>query len=106
MLNQTLFQNSPHSRACRRCSAAARPAPKELTTRRVQLDTGVTVQTFMIPGEESVLVVQRGPRHGSRSADRNWDVQRDDVFTERATALYLPAGCDARDPRGDAASRP
>ena len=43
---------------------------------------------------------------GSRSPDRTWDVSRGDVFTERATALYLPPDAALDDPGGDAASRP
>jgi 5-deoxy-glucuronate isomerase len=48
-----------------------------------------------VPGEETIVVLQEGS--GSFSVGRqHWSVNRHDVFTERATALYLPPGATLR----------
>ena len=70
----------------RRGEAGAR----ELTTSRLRLDAGTTHQ-YQIAGEETVLVLQEG---GGRFAapDGEWTLARKNVFDERASAVYLPAG--------------
>ena len=63
---------------------------RELTTRRLTLAAG-TNATYVAPDEESVVVLQSG--EGSFDAGgRQWHVSRRDVFTDRATALWLPPG--------------
>ncbi len=63
---------------------------RQLTTHRITLGAGQTA-TFVRPGEETVIVLQRGA--GRFSCDAQWwEVGREDVFAERATALLLPPG--------------
>jgi len=63
---------------------------RELTSWRLRLDRGAT-QHFTSPGEESIVVLQQG--RGTFTVDgQSWNVSRADVFSERATALYLPPG--------------
>jgi 5-deoxy-glucuronate isomerase len=63
---------------------------RELTTWRLRLDAGST-HHFAAAGEETVLVLQSGT--GSvEVAGRTFAVARQDVFTERASAVYLPPG--------------
>ena len=63
---------------------------RELTTHRLTLAAG-THASYEAAGEESVIVLQRG--EGTlAAAGLRWDVARSDVFTERATALWLPPG--------------
>jgi 5-deoxy-glucuronate isomerase len=64
----------------------------ELTTRRIVLDRGGTA-TVRSDDEETVVVLQHGRGLFSAGAER-WPVSRASVFTERATALYLPPGSD------------
>jgi len=63
---------------------------RELTSRRLLLDPGQSAG-FESPDEETVIVLQNGAGQWS-VGERRWTVSRKDVFTERATALYLPAG--------------
>jgi 5-deoxy-glucuronate isomerase len=63
---------------------------RELTTWRVCVSAGNVAQ-HRIADEESVFVLQQG--RGVLQADaESWTVARRDVFTERATALYVPPG--------------
>ena len=89
MLNDTLFRSSRKTGVHilqRRGEAGAH----ELSTRRIYLEKDGIAQV-RIPDEEAVVVVQQG-RATLRVANRTWPVARKDVFSERATALYLPAG--------------
>ena len=88
MLNQTLFR-IPRESGVQTLQRRGEAGAREMSTRRVRLEPGAAAKV-RIPGEEAVMVVQRGGATLS-IADRTWDVARDDVFTERATALYLPA---------------
>src|SRR5688500_2580817 len=87
MLNQTLFR-TPRTTGVHTLQRRGDAGAKEMSTHRVLLDTGGSAEV-RIPGEEAVLVVQKG-RARFTVLERHWEVQRDDVFTERATALYLP----------------
>ena len=87
MLNQTLFR-IPRESGVQTLQRRGEAGAREMSTRRVRLEPGAAAQV-RIPGEEAVMVVQRG-RATLSIADRTWDAARDDVFTERATALYLP----------------
>jgi len=67
---------------------------RELTSRRLVLDGGQSAR-YDQANEETVVVLHEGA--GEFAAGGNcWNVSRTDVFTERATALYLPAGADLR----------
>ena len=87
MLNQTLFR-IPRESGVQTLQRRGDAGAREMSTRRVRLEPDGAAQ-IRIPGEEAVAVVQRGRARFS-VADRSWDVDRDDVFTQRATALYLP----------------
>lgn len=63
---------------------------KELTTWRLCLSPGGSL-TFEGRDEETVLVLQQG-RGVITVGDARFQVSRASVFTERATALYLPPG--------------
>src|SRR3982751_58874 len=63
---------------------------RELTTWRIRLAPGTKAQSH-VPGEESVLVVQRGEATIT-VAGQEFEVSRRDVFLERATAVYAPPG--------------
>ena len=63
---------------------------RELTTHRLTLSPG-TSATFVAPGEETIVVLLEG-RGRFEAGGQSWDVQRRDVFTDRATALLLPPG--------------
>ena len=67
---------------------------RELTSRRLLLETGQSAR-YQSPNEETVIVLQEGAGDWSVGG-RRWDISRDGVFTERATALYLPAGAELR----------
>ncbi|HEV3141210.1 MAG TPA: 5-deoxy-glucuronate isomerase, partial [Vicinamibacterales bacterium] len=67
---------------------------QELSIARLRVGRGRT-EEFLEPGEETVFVLQEG--RGTVAANgREWDVSRADVFTERATALYLPPNTTLR----------
>jgi len=63
---------------------------RELTTHRLTLAPGQRA-TFSRPGEETVVVLQRGTGRFS-CGTHGWEVSRADVFGERATALLLRPG--------------
>jgi 5-deoxy-glucuronate isomerase len=64
---------------------------RELTSWRLTLDAGGTHQC-RAADEETVVVLQQG--RGAFEIDANrWTVSRASVFSERATAAYLPPGC-------------
>jgi 5-deoxy-glucuronate isomerase len=89
MLNDTLFR-MPRQPGVQVLQRRGEKGARELSTRRIQLAAGAS-ESITVPGEESVLVVQRGSatlRVGSES----WQAVRRDVFSDRASALYLPPG--------------
>jgi 5-deoxy-glucuronate isomerase len=91
MLNETLFRH-PRTQGVQLLQRRGDAGARELTTRRICLEPG-TAATFSAPDEETVVVLQQG--RGTFTTDaRRWPVSRDGVFTERATALYLPPGVD------------
>jgi 5-deoxy-glucuronate isomerase len=67
-------------------------AARELTTRRLTLDAGATIR-FAVPDEETIVVLQQGAGTFA-AAGCNWNVRRAGVFTDRATALFLPPGVE------------
>jgi 5-deoxy-glucuronate isomerase len=89
MLIKTLFRH-PRADGVQTLQQRGDAGARELSTRRVRLAAGASAGVS-IPGEEAVLVVQHG--HATLAAGgQTWDVSRADVFSERATALYLPPG--------------
>ena len=67
---------------------------QELTIWRLCLGPGQS-DTFRVKDEETVFVLQQG-RAVLTVGDARFDVSRASVFTERATALYLPPGATLR----------
>jgi len=64
---------------------------RELTSWRLRLDTGGSA-TYRSAEEETVVVLQEG-RGLFQAGGQQWAVARSGVFSERATAVYLPPGC-------------
>jgi 5-deoxy-glucuronate isomerase len=64
----------------------------EITSWRLYLERG-TQERYVNSNEETVLVLQQGTGTLSASGSR-WEVSRSDVFTSRASALFLPAGVE------------
>ena len=63
---------------------------RELTTHRMTLAPG-SASNFAIADEETVVVLLEG-RGRFAVGERSWNVERRDVFADRATALLLPPG--------------
>jgi 5-deoxy-glucuronate isomerase len=89
MLNDTLFRQ-PRQAGVHILQQRGERGARELTTRRVHLDAGGAAM-LQIPGEEAVVVVQRGSAT-LRCGDSIWQAARGDVFRDRASAVYLPPG--------------
>ena len=89
MLTNTLFRH-PRTDGVQVLQQRGEAGARELSTRRIRLGAGGAA-SLTLPGEEAVLVVQRG-RASLSVGGRSWDVSRSDVFSERATALYVPPG--------------
>jgi 5-deoxy-glucuronate isomerase len=63
-----------------------------LTTRRLVLDAGESIR-FLSPDEETIAVLQDGS--GTFTVpEQSWAVSRGSVFTQPATALWLPPNVD------------
>lgn len=67
---------------------------KELSVARLRVAAGAS-EDYLAPGEETIIVLQQGQGMFAVNG-RGWPVSRDSVFTERATALYLPPGASLR----------
>lgn len=93
MLNHTLFR-TPRTPGVQILQRRGDGGAREMTTRRVSLEDGSDA-TLAIPGEEAIVVVQRGTAELA-AAGHTWHVSRRDVFAERATAVYLPPGVELR----------
>jgi len=61
---------------------------RELTAWRLHLPAGAT-DDYVAPKEETIVVLQDG-RGTFAAGDHSWTVGRSGVFSDRATALYLP----------------
>ena len=88
-LNNTLFRK-PRSSGVEMLQRRGDAGAKELTTHRVRLESGQDT-TFELAGEESIVVLQEG-RGTFAVGNERWAVSRKNVFSERATAVYLPVG--------------
>jgi 5-deoxy-glucuronate isomerase len=89
MLNNTLFRH-PRAEGVQVLQKRGDAGAHEISTRRVVLAPGGAA-SITIAGEEAVVIVQQG-RAAFSVAGRSWEVSRRDVFSERATALFLPPG--------------
>jgi 5-deoxy-glucuronate isomerase len=93
MLSDTLFR-VPRNHGLQLLQRRGDRGARELTTHRITLAAGGSA-SFAAPGEETVVVLQQG-RGAFTAAGQSWPVSRANVFTERATALLLPAGIELR----------
>jgi 5-deoxy-glucuronate isomerase len=88
-LTNTLFRQ-PRSPGVQLLQRRGDAGAKELTTHRIRLEAG-KVATFKLADEEAIVVLQEG-RGTLAVGGEQWTVSRKDVFSERATAVFLPAG--------------
>ena len=91
MLKGTLFRR-PRQPGLQILQQRGDAGAERLTTRRVCLSAGARV-SLMLEHEEAIVVLQEG--RGTFGAGPGiWPVSRSDVFTERATSLYVPPGTE------------
>ena len=89
MLANTLFR-TPRRPGLHPLLKRGEHGARELTSYRLNLEPGAS-QTFVSPDEEAVLVLQDG--RGTADVDgQAWAISRAGVFSERATAVYVPSG--------------
>jgi len=89
MLTDTLFR-VPRAEGLQLLHRRGEHGARELTSSRLRLSPGRSY-TYSVDGEETIVVLQQGA--GTFEAGgRRWTVSRSGVFSERATALYLPPG--------------
>src|SRR5438034_8417450 len=87
MLSETLIR-TPRTEGLQPLVRRGMQGAQELSVARLRVGPGGTAE-FIAPGEETVFVLQEG--RGTVGANgHEWTVSRANVFTERATALYLP----------------
>jgi 5-deoxy-glucuronate isomerase len=89
MLSDTLFR-VPRAPGLQVLQGRGDRGARELSSARLCLRAGCSARYFR-PGEETVVVLLDG-RGTFSIAEATWPVSRASVFTERATALYLPPG--------------
>ncbi len=63
---------------------------KELTSSRLRLAAGAT-HRYQVAGEETILVLQEG-RGTFKTPGGEWPLARRGVFSDRASAIFLPPG--------------
>lgn len=93
MLTDTLFR-VPRGEGLQLLQRRGDHGAHELTSWRLRLASGAQ-QEFVADGEETVVVLQQGSGVFV-AAGREWTVGRSGVFTQPATALYLPPGVRLR----------
>ncbi len=87
MLSNTLYR-VPREQGLRLLQKRGEGGAGEVTSWRLYLENGSS-ERYIQAGEEAVLILQQGS--GTLAAGgSSWHVSRSGVFTERATALYLP----------------
>src|SRR5262249_27636817 len=91
MLSNTLYRVPLHT-GFQPLQKRGEGGATEMTSWRLYLEAGGREQYFN-GAEETILVVQQGTGTLS-AAGLNARVSRGTVFTDRATALYLPAGVE------------
>jgi 5-deoxy-glucuronate isomerase len=93
MLNDTLLR-VPRGEGRQELLRRGSHGAKELSIARWRVGAGAT-DDYVAPGEESIVVLQEG--RGVLTVDgREWPVSRSSVFTERATAMYVPPNTRVR----------
>ena len=93
MLAETLFR-VPRSEGLTLLQRRGERGARELTTHRITLSPGGS-STYRSPGEETVAVLQHG-RGTFAASGRSWPVERECVFTAKATSLLLPPDTELR----------
>lgn len=89
MLTDTLIR-VPRTFGLQTLQARGDRGARELSTWRLRLAAGETLAR-RLDSEETVVVLQSG-RGEFAVEDARWEVERRDVFEQRATACYLPPG--------------
>jgi 5-deoxy-glucuronate isomerase len=93
MLSETLIR-APRVAGRQQLLRRGAGGATELSVARLRVPAGGT-EEYAAPGEETIVVLQEG--RGTFAVNgREWAVSRRGVFTERATALYLPPGATLR----------
>src|SRR5690242_20636843 len=93
MLNETLVR-LPRVDGRQPLVIRGRGGATELSVARLRVPADTTAH-FVSNDEETIVVLQHG--QGTFGVDeREWRVGRRDVFSERATALYVPPGVTLR----------
>ena len=89
MLADTLFR-TPRATGLHALQKRGEHGANELTSLRLRLDRGASHE-YHSPEEETIFVLQEG--RGRVEIDGHvWAISRLGVFTERATAVYVPRG--------------
>jgi 5-deoxy-glucuronate isomerase len=89
MLNETLLRQ-PRVDGRQEILRRGTRGAKELSVSRLRVAASAS-DTWSAPGEETIVVLQEG--RGTFAVNGHaWPVARAGVFTDRATALYLPPG--------------
>jgi 5-deoxy-glucuronate isomerase len=91
MLSNTLYRVAPRN-GLQILQKRGEGGAAEVSSWRLCLEAGAH-ERYSNPTEESVLVLQQGAGTVS-AAGAQWRIRRTDVFRDRATALYLPAGIE------------
>src|SRR5688572_20466097 len=89
MLSETLFR-VPREPGLHVLQRRGDRGARELTSSRLCLQPGASA-TYVRPGEETIVVLQQG-RGTFATPELTKSVSRTGVFTERATAVYIPPG--------------
>jgi 5-deoxy-glucuronate isomerase len=93
MLNETLLR-APRTDGRQPLLRRGTHGAQELSVARWRLAAGAT-EEYTVAGEETIVVLQEG-RGTFTMNGRDWPVSRTGVFTERATAAYVPPGTTLR----------
>jgi 5-deoxy-glucuronate isomerase len=93
MLTETLLR-APRAEGRQELLRRGTRGSRELSIARLRVAAGAG-EDYRAPDEETIVVLQEG-RGTFAVGGREWTVSRSGVFTERATALYLPPGAALR----------
>ena len=89
MLNETLYRIRRID-GLQQLQKRGEGGARELTSSRLRLAAGAS-HRYQIAGEETILVLQEG-KGTFVTPDGTWTLSRKNVFDERASAVYVPAG--------------
>jgi 5-deoxy-glucuronate isomerase len=89
MLNETLIR-APRVEGRQQLLKRGAGGASELSVARLRVAAGATAE-HVVADEETIVVLQEGQGRFAVGG-REWPVSRSGVFTERATAAYLPPG--------------